>query len=162
MPYKIFRVPSYGCEVSEQALNRFLANYKVLRVTQEFVHAGVDSFWSFCVDYLEQSTNGQTNQSGRQRSKVDYKEILDPDEFALFARLRELRKELSQAEAVPVYTIFTNEQLARIVRNRVVSLATLRDIPGLGDARIGKYGQRVIDMVKDHWRQAHAASGTPI
>ncbi len=67
MPYKIFRVPSYGCEDSEQVLNRFLGNHKILRVTQEFVHAGVDSFWSFCVDYLDPGSGGKANGAGRRR-----------------------------------------------------------------------------------------------
>ncbi|OQX16461.1 MAG: hypothetical protein BWK76_11595 [Desulfobulbaceae bacterium A2] len=36
----------------------------------------------------------------------------------MFARLREWRKARAEAEAVPVYTIFTNDQLAEIVRLR--------------------------------------------
>ena len=46
---------------------------------------------------------------------MDYKEILKSEDFAVFARLRDLRKEIAQAEAVPVYTVFTNEQLAQLV-----------------------------------------------
>lgn len=162
MPYKIFRVPSCGCEASEQELNGFLGNHKVIRVTQEFVNVGVDSFWSFCVDYLEQGSGSKDNGSGRRRSKVDYKEILEPDEFTLFASLRDLRKELAQSEAVPVYAIFTNEQLAHIVQQRASTKESLRAISGLGDARIRKYGERVIEVTRDYWSQLNEESGSPV
>ena len=58
MPYKIFRVPSGGCEDSERELNSFLRNHRTLSVAREFVSAGHDSFWCFCVDYLEQGSEG--------------------------------------------------------------------------------------------------------
>ncbi len=162
MPYRIFQVPSYGCTESEQALNNFLGNQRILSVTREFVNAGGNSFWSFCVDYLEQGAGGKANGSGRRRSKVDYKEVLEPDEFALFAKLRDLRKELAQSEAVPVYAIFTNEQLAQIVQQRATNKASLGAIRGLGDARIAKYGEHVIEVTTDHWKKRHEEGGPTI
>ena len=162
MAYKIFQVPSYGCPDTEQALNNFLGKHRILCVTREFVNAGSNSFWSFCIDYLEQGFVEKGNVSGRRRSKVDYRELLDPDEFALFARLRDLRKELAQVEAVPVYAIFTNLQLAQIVQNRVIDKAALRAISGLGDARIEKYGQHVVELTSDHWKKLHEESGPTI
>ena len=65
-----------------------------------------------------------------QRGKVDYKEVLKPEEFAVFARLREVRKEMTQAEGVPVYTIFNNEQLAHMVQARARDRAALEKIAG--------------------------------
>ncbi len=56
----------------------------------------------------------------RGRAK-DYKELLNPEDFAVFAHCAEPRKAIAQAEAVPVYTVFTNEQLAQMVTNRVRS-----------------------------------------
>ena len=58
MPYKIFRVPSRGCEQSEHELNGFLGRHKSMSVSREFVDAGENSFWCFCVDYLEQGSEG--------------------------------------------------------------------------------------------------------
>ena len=45
--------------------------------------------------------------------KVDYKEILSEEDFIFYSKLRELRKELTNNEALPVYTFFTNEQLVK-------------------------------------------------
>ncbi len=58
-----------------------------------------------------------------------------------------MRKELAQAEAVPVYTIFTNEQLAQIVQKKARTKADLEQIAGVGDARIEKYGQRLLQFL---------------
>ena len=74
------------------------------------------------------------------KNKIDYKDVLKPEEFAVFAKLRDLRKQIAQAEAVPVYTIFTNEQLADMVRAKVTTRAGLGKIDGIGEARVEKYG----------------------
>ena len=57
------------------------------------------------------------SKGGGGRPRVDYKEILSADEFAVFVRLREVRKQLAATEAIPVYAVCTNEQLAAY-RNR--------------------------------------------
>ena len=93
------------------------------------------------------------------RAKVDYKEVLKPEEFAVFARLRELRKEMAQAEAVPVYTIFTNEQPAQMVRSRATTKAALEKVAGVGDARIEKYGTRFLEVLAGAWQGS--ARSTP-
>jgi superfamily II DNA helicase RecQ len=162
MPYRIFQVPSYGDTETEQALNDFLGTHRVLCVTHEFVNAGSNSFWTFCVDYMEQGSGGKVNASGGRRSRIDYQEVLEPDEFVLFARLRDLRKDLSGSEGVPVYAIFTNEQLAQVVQKRVTSKASMHAISGLGAARIEKYGDRTVAVTSEYWSQHHEEGGTPV
>ena len=51
-------------------------------------------------------------RGGKQR--VDYKEVLSPADFALFAKLRDWRKATAEQEGIPVYAVLTNEQLAAI------------------------------------------------
>lgn len=135
-------------------LNGFLRSHRILSVDRRWVDQGEGSFWAFCVDYLE-STGGDASpsstSSGQGRGKVDYREVLSPEDFTVFVGLRDLRKELARTEAVPVYTIFTNEQLARMVQTRVTTKAGLERIAGVGDARIEKYGARVLDFLRGHW-----------
>ena len=141
----------------ERALNSFLANHCVLSVTREFLNVGENSHWCFCVDYLDAVASSKVKNS--RRTAVDYTELLAPDEFALFAKLRDLRKELAQAEGVPVYTIFTNAQLAQIVQSRATSKAELQIIEGLGDARMEKYGSRIAEFAKEHWGKPDEEDG---
>ena len=46
------------------------------------------------------------------RYPQDYKQVLKPEEFEVFSRLREWRKGVAEKEGVPVYVVFSNEQLA--------------------------------------------------
>jgi len=155
MSYHIFVVPVHDDGAAIAALNGFLRSHKVLSVDRRWVDLGTESFWSFCVDYLERGAGGlQAGKGGSARGKVDYREVLSPEDFAVFARLRQMRKEIAQAEAVPVYTIFTNEQLAQIVQTRVTTKATLEGIAGVGDARIEKYGARFLDFLCKQWSGA--------
>ena len=75
---------------------------------------------------------------------MDYKELLKPEEFEVFSRLREWRKATAEKEGIPVYTVLTNEQLAQMVRKKVSSKAGLKEIEGIGEARVEKYGEAVL------------------
>lgn len=86
-------------------------------------------------------------KAARRVGKVDYKEVLNADDFAVFARLRELRKQLAERDGVPPYAVFTNEQLAAIVQGRVASAAALKAIDGVGDARVKKHAAPVLAIM---------------
>jgi len=79
---------------------------------------------------------------------VDYKEVLNEVDFAVFARLRELRKTLAEKEAVPPYAVFTNEQLAAMVTQKSDSLTALGQIEGVGASRLEKYGPAFLEFLK--------------
>ena len=159
MAYRFFTIPIQSLEVGEAELNGFLRNHKILSVDRRWVEQGSSSFWSFCVDYLDGASNGAVSgKPGNLRGKVDYKDVLSPEEFAVFARLRDLRKEIAQAEAVPVYTIFTNEQLAQMVQTKATSKSALEKIAGVGDARIDKYGARMLEVITKAGQDGNEAS----
>jgi superfamily II DNA helicase RecQ len=164
MAFKFFTVPVGDSEASEAELNAFLRGHRVLSVERRLIESGSNSFWAFCVDYVEAggdtAGSGPVARGGGGRVRVDYREALPPEEFAVFARLRQWRKEVAQREAVPVYTVFTNDQLARMVRGRAASRADLEAIAGVGDARIDKYGPQVLDLLKTAWG-CDGASGGP-
>ena len=124
----------------EEQLNDFLQSHYIVSVVREFSVLSGGAYWFFCVEYRD-SPVPASGGSGRQNNKhKDYKEILSEEEFAIYAQLRNVRYEISQKEAVPVYTICTNEQLAIIARDRPATLAELKKIPGLGEAKVEKYG----------------------
>lgn len=80
---------------------------------------------------------------------VDYKEVLSPEDFVTFARLRDIRKELAKTEQVPAYAIFTNEQLAAIAKALPVSASALSQIGGVGENRVEKYGTQFLKLLKE-------------
>jgi hypothetical protein len=105
MAFQIFQISVHDTGAATDDLNRFLANHKVLSIDRRFVDAGSNSFWTFCVDYLDGAVVAQTRNgtsSAAHRNKVDYKDQLSPEDFAIFLKLREWRKATAQADAVPV------------------------------------------------------------
>jgi superfamily II DNA helicase RecQ len=145
MQLKVFLVPVKSLAAAEAEMNGFLRAHRVLAVKKEFVADGENSFWTFCVEYLD-STAGTTAWPGKG-PKVDYKEVLKPEEFEVFSRLREWRKAAAEKEGVPVYTVLTNEQLAQMVQKKVSSKAGLKEIEGVGEARVEKYGEAVLKVL---------------
>jgi hypothetical protein len=149
MAYRIFVVSARDEGAATAELNGFLRSHRVLGVDRRWVNHDGESYWSFCVDYLESGSGGSVAAakpgSGAGRARVDYREILSPEDFAVFARLRQVRKDLAQSESIPVYTVFNNEQLAQMVQGRATTKAALEKIAGVGEARIEKYGARMLD-----------------
>ena len=120
MAYRFFQVPVRDSGAAGEELNRFLRGHRVVNVDRRWVDLGTESYWSFCVDYLEpaSASGSSARLPGDARGKVDYREVLSPEQFAAFVKLRTLRQAISKEEAVPVYVIFTNEQLAAMVQKR--------------------------------------------
>lgn len=148
MQLKVFILPVKNLGAAEAEMNAFLRSRRVLAVKKEFVSDGENSFWTFCVEYLEAVNVGSPlGGAGGKPPKVDYKEVLKPEEFELFGRLREWRKTVAEQEGVPVYVVFTNEQLAEMVQKRVSSKAGLKGIEGVGDARVEKYGEALLQRL---------------
>jgi len=160
MPFRFFQVSVRDSGPAEEELNRFLRANRVLRVDRRWVDLGSESYWGFCVDYLEGATPG-ARPAAESRGKVDYREILGPEEFAALVKLRNLRQTISKDAAVPVYVVFTNEQLAAMVQRKVATKADLSKIDGVGEARIQKYGERFLDCLRENQNgaQAYETSG---
>ena len=150
MQVKFFQIPSVGCEAVEAEMNAFLRSHRILKVERELVQRETSPCWAVCVEYMDGAVaSGSSSRSGPRGGdkKVDYKELLSEADFSLFLILRDLRKSLAEIEGVPIYAIFTNEQLAKLAQARAQSQADLEKIEGVGNAKIEKYGRRVLDTI---------------
>lgn len=157
MAMYFFAIPAQHPQPAQDELNRFCAGQRVVAIEREFVAAGLDSYWALCVtvasgagplpDALkapERRSGPPQAEAGAAPARVDYKQVLSEQDFAVYADLRAWRKTAAEQEGVPVYAVFTNEQLAEIVRRRVDSLAALGEIEGIGPARLERYGAAVL------------------
>ena len=53
MQLKLFILPMKNLDAAEGEMNGFLRSHRVLAAKKEFVADGENSFWTFCVEYLE-------------------------------------------------------------------------------------------------------------
>ena len=134
MSYRFFRIPIGGDAQFEQDLNGFLRSHRVVSMERQFVDQGLNSCWCFCVGYEEGGAAAAPSGSPRKQS-IDYRAILSPEHFVLYAKLRELRKEIALQEAIPVFAVFTNAQLAQMVKRKVGTKTALQLIDGVGESR---------------------------
>ena len=68
----------------------------------------------------------------------------------LFERLRAWRAAAAREQAVPAYVIFHDATLREIAAAQPSSLAGLAAIAGVGEAKLAKYGEPIIDLIHDH------------
>jgi superfamily II DNA helicase RecQ len=139
-------IPAAGSPELEEDLNRFLRSHRVIAVQKSLEVVEGSPCWCFCVEWLEGSPAGGSGK-GRGTKKIDYKDVLSDADFAVFARLREVRKEMATAGAIPVYAVCTNDILAAFARTRPDSLAGLRETDGFGEAKADKYGKVFLEVL---------------
>ena len=149
MKLRFFTIPIRGGDEATEELNRFLGMHRILAVDRSFVQDGPNSAWALCVSFDTAEKSGSPQAGVDKRGKVDYREILNEQDFAVYAKLRTLRKELAEKEGIPAYAVLTNEQMAEMVKRRVQNATALREIAGIGDARIGKYGERFLRLLQE-------------
>jgi superfamily II DNA helicase RecQ len=157
MQMAFFQIPARGDAGLQEDLNRFLRSHRVLSVHREFVAQGDNSFWSLAAEYLESAATAGSGASRGSKKRVDYKEVLSPTDFAVFAKLREWRKATAEQEGIPVYAILPYEQLAAIASKHPSANSGLREIEGIGEAKAAKYGQGILHSLL----QAGGSGSTP-
>ncbi len=72
----------------------------------------------------------------------------DPRDEGLFEALRQKRREIAQERNLPAYVIFHDRTLAEMARLRPSSLAAMSSIPGVGEAKLEKYGDLFLDVIR--------------
>ncbi len=77
----------------------------------------------------------------------------------LFEDLRSLRKEIADRIGMPPYIVFHDATLREFARLRPSTLEAMRQISGVGDAKLRNFGEQFRDRIADyHGGQAQATS----
>ena len=144
MQYKIFTVPILDGKTQEDEMNQFLRGHKIVAVEKQYSEANAS--WCFCITFIENSTFSIALQP--KKDKIDYREVLDEATFARSAKLREARKQIATEEAIPAYSVFTNEELAEIAALKEYNVGCIKKINGIGEKRAEKFEERLLTLYK--------------
>lgn len=100
----------------------------------------------------------QMREPAKRRTKEDRRSArgakraaqagFEGDDAALFAKLREWRRETASQAGVPPYVIFHDATLAEIVRAKPASLTQLSSVPGIGEAKLARHGAAVLELIR--------------
>ncbi len=84
----------------------------------------------------------------KKSSSSEQPEPQSPEEKVLFDRLRALRLELARDQQVPPYVIFHDSTLAAMAAARPTSLEAFAELPGVGEVKLKRYGERFLSAVE--------------
>jgi ATP-dependent DNA helicase RecQ len=70
-----------------------------------------------------------------------------PEEEATFESLRALRRKLADAQGVPAYIVFSDKVLRELASRRPRSSAEMLEVPGIGPAKLSRYGQAFLSLL---------------
>ena len=132
-----------------QVVQAFLADKEVFSIHDYFFEKDGVPYIVLVVCYRTTNIAPVVEESTDKKSKRDetWRELLTEADWPLFNSLRNWRNERSQQEGIPPYVICNNRQLAQIIKSRCRTLEELRQIEGIGDAKLKKYGQHLLAML---------------
>ncbi len=71
----------------------------------------------------------------------------------LFARLKELRKQLAIKQSVPAYVIFSDASLRDMCEKLPETMEEFSDVSGVGAAKLSQYGKLFVDLINEYKSQ---------
>ncbi|MEO3807977.1 DNA helicase RecQ [Sphaerisporangium sp. B11E5] len=77
----------------------------------------------------------------------------------VFERLRAWRAASAREQGVPAYVIFHDATLREIAAVAPTSLAALSEVNGVGEAKLAKYGEQILDLLAG--KEASESPGSP-
>jgi ATP-dependent DNA helicase RecQ len=72
-----------------------------------------------------------------------------PQGSALFEHLRALRKRLADEHGLPPYVVFHDATLREMAERRPLTLSQFAELPGVGQAKLARYGDQFIAVVRE-------------
>ena len=140
--YISFFVSPFGEKSVTDELNDFLRSHRIVNVEKRLIDGERGTGWVFLVEYGIDGAGKTSNSTQR----IDYREIFNATEYVFFDKLRNLRKELAERSGIPVYAVFTNDQLAAMVKKAPKNAKDLLSIAGIGEARVKQYGEAFLKL----------------
>jgi ATP-dependent DNA helicase RecQ len=86
-------------------------------------------------------------RTGRADSRPEPASGLPAAAAGVFERLRQWRAAAAREQGIPAYVIFHDATLRAIAERRPGSLAELARIAGVGEAKLARYGEQIIDLL---------------
>ncbi|MHB8844780.1 MAG: DNA helicase RecQ [Nitrospirota bacterium] len=104
---------------------------------------------------------GLKRDEGRSLARRRRSQAIGEYDEALFERLRAVRKKLAEAGQVPPYVIFSDKTLHEMCRRYPTTAAELRQISGVGDVKLERYGDAFISEIRAYGGSRKSAGGDP-
>lgn len=147
MKLKVFTLrldPTTG-RFDDAPMREFLEDKEALTVSEHFfVHEQTPS-WALLVSYRDIEKPGYEKRDTGHNT--NWRAALSEDERPLFDALRAWRNDKAKQDGKPAYILLTNRQLYEVARRRPTTLGALREIAGIGEAKVKDSGEAICSVV---------------
>lgn len=152
--FMTFFVSPFSEPSSHAGLNNFLKSRRIINVEKRLIDGERGTGWIFLVEY---SDNDGSKQSYTMSSKIDWRDVLNPSQFAVYDLLRKKRKEIGERTKIPLYGILSNEQLALMAQNPPKTKEEFIKIKGVGEQKYKQFGEEFLETIKSAMLSAEQA-----
>ena len=94
-----------------------------------------------------------TNRKLKPKKNINGTDSLTSSGFKLFDKLKELRLEIAREEKMPPYIVFNDKTLIDMCAKMPTTKSDMLNVSGVGENKYSKYGERFIDVIKEHVKQ---------
>lgn len=133
----------------DSLLREFLKDKEVISVTDHFFVKNEIPYLTLIVKYFPIRAEVDAELSPQGKRDEAWREMLSESDMVVFDMLREWRSKRCREQGVPPYILFTNKQLAHIVKDRPASLTDLEKIDGVGTMKRDKYGKDILELISN-------------
>lgn len=130
----------------EEPLRAATSGREVLAIREHFfVHGGVPHLTLV----MELGGGAETRRPERPAGAPDIMATLPPDRRKMYLDLKRWRNERAQRDGLPPFVVLRNELHAEICRRAPHSMAALKEISGIGEKTVEKYGADIVGMIPE-------------
>ena len=137
---------------NDAEIREFLKDKDLISSTDQFFARNDIPYLVFVLRYFphrKETDAKSAAATGKQKPASDaWKENLSEHDMGLFNLLRDWRSQRCKKDGVPPYVVFTNRELAEVVKRRPQSIAELTQIDGVGKAKAQKYAEDILAFTK--------------
>ena len=134
MQIKLFTLPIFDCEHSEEEMNKFLRSHRILQTERHFCPDN-GGYWAILVEYMDGEPTAESPVAYRKEKK-DFSEGMTDEEKKRYENFKKIRRELATSRSIPAYMIFTNEELAILAKIPQLNADTSKNIKGIAPSRL--------------------------
>lgn len=135
---------------NDNEIRDFLKDKELISTQEHFFIKNDIPYLTFILKYIPHRADVELKAGSGEKDKRDepWKNLLSEHDMGLFNILRDWRSQRSKKDGLPPYILFTNQQLAMIVKKRPQSMAELTQIDGIGKGKSQKYGDEILAISK--------------
>ncbi len=159
--YNHDRLPTFGVGKDRRPVE-WRSIFRQLSATgliqQDFVEHGrwlvTDAGWQVLKggQRIELRRDAAAAKPSRREKRAAAAAALGDADTGLLTALKALRVKLAQAQRVPAYVVFSDRTLIELAAHRPESLRAMREIHGVGDAKLERYGSAFLEVIQDSSR----------